>query len=126
MIVYLMVLHFISDFVLQSREMGKKKSSDFVWLLRHLLIICSVFYIGLVPFLFMRSITGPKFLFVPLLNVIIHGLIDMNIWNVYKFSVLKRGGDITWKYWDDHLFYTTIGFDQMLHTITLIILWNVL
>jgi hypothetical protein len=28
----------------------------------------------------------------------------------------------SWKYWEDHWFFTTIGFDQLLHGLTLIYL----
>lgn len=127
MLIYLMVLHFVADFLLQSREMGKKKSSEFVWLLRHLLIQGCVMYAGLTPFLWM-GLSGPKYLLFPLMNLVIHGIIDWNIWNLYKYSAFKRGAkaDGSWQYWEDHLFYVTIGFDQLLHSITIIVLWNVL
>ena len=117
----LFFLHFIADFVLQSREMGKKKSSEAKWLLSHLAIQFLVF----IPF------TNWKF---ALVNTIIHGFIDSNIWNGYKalafwrikqnpqhpLLILNDDFQDRWKYWDDHLFYTFIGLDQMLHGLTLI------
>lgn len=119
-------LHFVADFILQSREMGKRKSTDILFLVAHLGIQFFVF----LPFF------GLKF---ALLNALIHGLIDWNIWKLYKYSVLKRSKNgsslgiwdvgtelANFKYWEDHLFYTTIGFDQFLHTLTLILLYNYL
>lgn len=142
MIIYLMILHFIADFLLQSREMGKKKSSEFLWLLKHLGIQYTIMIIGLTPCFFLNLISAHKLLALCILNTIIHGVIDWNIWNVYKYSVkirlinhykdtgvhenhIKKAGS-NWEYWEDHWFYTTIGFDQLLHASTLVILWSVL
>lgn len=121
----LMILHFIADFLLQPREMGKNKSSNYYYLFGHLLIQFLVF----LPFV------GWQF---SLLNALIHGLIDKNIWNLYKIiaglrlkKIVARNPKTTmqeeianFKFWEDHWFYATIGFDQMLHMITLIYLYN--
>lgn len=126
----LICLHFVADFLLQSREMGKKKSEEVKWLSYHLLIQFLIF----VPF------TGWRF---SLVNALIHGLIDWNIWKLYKYSVFRRciADDLrslkehpdrftgssysklkVFKYWEDHLFYSTIGLDQSLHMMTLYLL----
>ena len=129
MVVKLLIIHFVADFLCQSREMGKKKSSDIRWLLAHLAIQFAAFC----PF------TSWKF---ALANCAIHGIIDWNIWRGYKFMVGRRLYDGygrawksevqgkphhslmsdqgEWRYWEDHWFYSTIGFDQLLHAITLI------
>jgi len=113
----LFVLHFVADFILQSREMGKKKSSEWRWLAAHLAIQFTVFLL-----------VGWKF---ALANALIHGIIDKNIWNLYKLSVLWRCPEFAkistedqaaFPFWEDHLFYATIGFDQLLHALTLIYL----
>ncbi len=117
LLIYLFVLHFIADFILQSREMGKKKSVEFSWLSAHLQIQAAIFLVFLLP---INLLFAAKFAF---LNALIHGIIDWNIWKLYKVSVYlrdKRATPETWKYWEDHLFYTTIGFDQLLHASTLI------
>ncbi len=134
MLAKLFVLHFIADFILQPREMGKKKSTEWRWLAAHLSI-------QFVIFLFV----GWKF---ALENAIIHGVIDWNVWRLYKLyahmsieksvsveycakllddhmmtqeerKTLYDSKVIGWQYWEDHLFYTTIGFDQLLHMLTL-------
>lgn len=117
-------LHFIADFILQSREMGKNKSSNWKYLLAHL----SIQFLVFLPFF------GWQF---SLANAAIHGIIDKNIWNLYKIFTLYRLGYFrAWKegkldnvtkyhkYWEDHLFYATIGLDQFLHSATLILLFN--
>ena len=125
--IYLYILHFIADFILQSREMGQKKSTEFKWLAKHLGIQFIIFFIGLIFF-------DPIYAFIfATINSFFHGIIDWNIWKFYKLSVyyrIKKDPEHNllpenkselekWQYWKDHLFYTTIGFDQMLHMITL-------
>lgn len=162
-LIYLMVAHFIADFLLQSREMGKKKSSEWRWLLKHLGIQFGVFFL-VVPLVvankictqgemdFPEYMNDPKFwtdLLIPFslkagfwfsfFNALVHGLIDWNIWKLYKLSAyirmkyekdkhlyLKADGKTViedkWFYWEDHWFYTTIGFDQLLHASTIVAL----
>jgi len=156
----LMICHFVADFLLQSREMGKKKSSEWRWLLKHMGIQWAVFML-VVPLIVAAKICTigeaqypefmgspeffPKFL-LPLclivgamfstVNTLVHGLIDWNIWKLYKISAYMRikkeaeEGNFglawiaesgkNWQYWEDHWFYTTIGFDQLLHAATII------
>lgn len=143
----LFFLHFLADFILQPREMGKKKSSDFRWLFGHLAIQFLVF----LPFVGWR---------LSLMNALAHGIIDRNIWNLYKFKVklqikkevntLVKNAPLKfykeweqhpeWKinfirtkteqaqdkfqYWEYHWFYATIGLDQFLHAATLLYLFG--
>lgn len=150
---YLFVLHFIADFIFQSREMGQKKSSEWRWLARHLLIQFSFFLFGLgFASLFTDHLTAQAIVLIPILNTLVHGIIDWNIWRLYKLSagyrikqqiykdeewsgerfagipseeyMAKRMKEeaTKWQYWNDHWFYTTIGFDQLLHALTIIFL----
>jgi len=126
-----LVTHFVADFILQSRKMGKEKSSKFTVLLHHLAIQA-------VGFLWL----GWKF---ALLNAAIHGVVDWHIWRLYKLLVINRTKEADgahplwdeyirdnkthvkeWKFWDDHWFYTTIGFDQLLHIGTIVFLLDYL
>lgn len=132
MVAKLLILHFIADFLLQPREMGAKKSSDWRWLAAHLAIQFVVF----APF------TSVWF---ALANCAIHGVIDATLWNGYKWLVSKRiydqNGDPwvpgesqgkphhslmsdqgEWRFWLDGMFFDTIGFDQLLHGLTLVYL----
>jgi hypothetical protein len=113
--------------------MGKKKSQEFHWLLQHLIIQFMIVYLG------GCFLMDPRIAFrLSLLNAAIHGIIDWNIWRLYKLNVhyrikkdaaqygnpqeaydLKVKG---WQYWEDHYFYATIGLDQGLHSITLVLL----
>ncbi len=65
-----------------------------------------------------------------LINAVIHGVIDWNIWRAYKMYVsashdLANLGGSDYKYWEDHLFYVTIGLDQFLHMTTLVTVYGV-
>lgn len=119
--------HFIADFLLQSREMAQQKSSKIRVLWDHICIQYVVLCIGLL-YAGVDFATSAK---ICLFNSLIHGVIDWYIWRCYKWSVAHRiewdyahpltvCNDGPWKYWEDHLFYTTIGFDQLLHGLTLI------
>ncbi len=119
-LVWIFTLHLIADFYLQSREMGTKKSTNIMYLIDHLSILALVFSIGLFPVI--DVITAVKFIAV---NTLIHGIIDWNIWKAYKISVYKRLKIVdatTFKYYEDHWFYSTIGTDHYLHAVTIIIL----
>lgn len=140
--VYCLFLHLVADFFLQSREMGKKKSSEWRWLALHLLIQFAVMMFGLGIATFFTDISLKGFLLLPILNTVIHGVIDWNIWKLYKYSVYRRllkkvistgarkdqyeagvaSHAKNWQYWEDHWFYTTIGVDQFLHAATLVLL----
>jgi hypothetical protein len=118
LIAYAIFLHFIADFLLQSREMGKNKSHDLFYLLMHVMIQWLVMFGGL---LFMLNPVAAYQ--IAAINAFIHGLIDWNIWRYYKRWVKFRFGnpkEQEFKYWEDSGFYSTIGFDQMLH------MWSIL
>lgn len=155
LLAYMMIIHFVADFLMQSREMGQKKSSEWRWLARHLLIQFSFFLFGLGVFSLFAEISAQAMLLIPILNTIVHGIIDWNIWNLYKLSahirikkdlaildkiivrdpmidhegLMKEAYDEevkNWQYWNDHWFYSTIGLDQLLHCLTIIGLFALL
>lgn len=113
-LILLLLTHGIFDFLLQDRETAKNKSSSFRFLFPHLFLI----YIGLSLYgVFSGCYTSKQSFYFALFNTILHGLIDWNIWKVYKFSVLKRfpSAERDFEYWEDSWFYNTIMVDQLLH-----------
>lgn len=130
--IYMFFLHFLADFILQSREMGKNKSNNFNYLVGHVLIQVVVFFVGL-SFL----LSYPKAYQIACLNGFIHGIIDWYIWRGYKWTVkrkldkhyeddqvAKAYAAANWEYWNDKTFYTFIGLDQMLHFTTIVlVIW---
>ena len=118
----LLGLHFVADFLLQPDWMAKQKSERFLVLLAHSAIQAAVVTLG--ALVIMDAASAVRF---GLVNAIIHGAIDWNIWRGYKLSVRMRDKTATkesWRYWEDHWFYVTIGFDQLLHGITLVALYG--
>jgi hypothetical protein len=58
------------------------------------------------------------------INAGLHGLIDWNVWRVYKRYVYwwhKPKSAEEFKYWEQQSFYSTIGFDQFLHHASIIV-----
>lgn len=132
--IYMFFLHFLADFILQSREMGQKKSSEIHYLLGHVAIQWGVFFIGLMqvmdPFVSYQ---------IACVKAGIHGLIDWYIWRIYKYRVHMRLKAMfpdeeryqfqadNFEYWKDKGFYSTIGFDQFLHHATIVfVTWMIL
>lgn len=118
MISLLLVTHFVADFLMQPRWMGKKKSEDPAILAAHCGIHLVMFMLCLLPFYGMwTAIVFAWF------NALIHGAIDWYIWRLYKLTVRERFPDATpetFKPLEDPLFLHTIGFDQLLHGLTLV------
>ena len=109
MIYIFLVTHFVSDFLFQSREMGRMKSEDFHFLFLHFIYIFLSFFIVSLFF------TGIEVSFYfSFLYSFLHCLQDKYIWKLYSLRETYK------EYYDDEVFYHTIGFDQLLHTCILL------
>lgn len=95
-IIIILVIHFISDFILQSSWMAQNKSKSNVALLIH----ASVY---MIPFLLIGF-------WYALINSVLHGIIDYNTSRLT--SKLWTKGEVHW-------FFVVIGLDQTLHFICL-------
>ena len=131
----ILTLHFVADFLLQPRWMGKNKSEQPAILLLHTCIIQAVMALGLFPFVGVHSAVVFS-----LCNAVVHGLTDAVSWRGYKWYVKRKYetrkeellADLgitsihEYPYWEDELFYITLGADQLLHGLALIVLTGVL
>ena len=100
----ILITHFIADFILQSDNVAKNKSKSNIVLLQHVLIY------GL-PFII---IVSPLYAIV---NLLLHFVTD------YFTSRLAS------KLWSEgrvHYFFVVIGFDQLIHALTLIWTYQIL
>jgi hypothetical protein len=139
----IMLAHFAGDFLMQTRTMGRMKSKHAGWLMLHVLFVSLTILAaaGLV----MDVKTAIIF---TLLNAAAHAITDVALWRLYAFSAWKRRHNTPWeklpmpkemgstaenvkvriktrwKYWEDPLFYHTIGFDQFLHYAAIILLYG--
>ena len=140
-LIILFITHFLFDFVFQSREMGKKKSEDINFLLKH----GGILFMGYMWAAYAICDNMADMLLMSGLIVLIHCIQDWYIWRGYKRLVKNK---VTrklqfynqmfpegqkeaiekklqeWKYWEDHKFYYTIGLDQTLHFITITLIYN--
>jgi len=139
-LICLFITHFISDFFFQSRNMGKKKSKEILYLILHGNILFFAFI--LCSFIFIEYNIAAM---ISLSLVIIHCLQDWYIWRIYQYYVLVKLQNENlgctnkelkeyinsedYKYWEDYWFYVTLGLDQLLHFITIILIciyWGVI
>lgn len=143
-LIYLFFLHLLADFVLQPREMGRKKSDNMLYLAGHVLIQYLVFLVGLIIAHYYHFLPVPNDFHartfiqgMALGNAALHGLIDLLTWRFYKLSVVLRkpkhlfgrptpDGKPSFKYWEDHAFYLTIGIDQFLHVSTIVLVFELI
>lgn len=140
--IILFITHFLFDFVFQSREMGQKKSKEIKYLLKH----GGILFVGYMWAAYAICNRWNDMLIMSGIIVIIHCIQDWYIWRAYKWSVRRRLRNEwshhlhkfptiepeawfdrkveKYKYWEDHIFYATIGLDQTLHFITIVLIYN--
>jgi hypothetical protein len=117
-IIYILSVHFISDFIMQSDEMAKGKSTSIKWLTLHILsylkgFICSaiIFYITIT--LIWGRITSPLLILAYcLVNAILHWVTD--------YFTSKETSRL-WAELKVHQFFIMIGLDQLIHATCLIL-----
>jgi hypothetical protein len=118
-IIYIFIMHFVGDFVFQTREMANNKSKSNKWLTIHVLayfqaliwgsiLFCGIHYIVLGP---IDKIGGDIILYC-VSNAILHWVTD--------YFTSKQTSKL-WTKQNVKGFFTMIGFDQVIHQTTLII-----
>lgn len=104
--------HILGDAILQSRDMGEKKSSDIFVLFTHICIVSCVNAIS--AFLFLPAEAAVLFV---LFNAVAHFMIDGSIWNIYKWKVKRQARKIwdteTSKAWNPTVSGNTIVGDKV-------------
>lgn len=104
-VIYLLIMHWIFDFLLQSDSMAINKSSSYKYLSFHVF----VYSIGLSIFAF-GAFSIPLAISWIIFNAMLHFVVDDN---TSKFT------SYLWKTNQRHWFFVTIGFDQLLHIMSL-------
>lgn len=107
-IVLIIILHFIADFLCQTRNMGNNKSSSNIVLAEHILTYSGVFLVA--------SFITPAFgiIFV-LVNAFGHAITDWCSSRIGKW--FHEQNQLYW-------FYATLGLDQTIHMLTLILTYE--
>lgn len=127
LILYSLLLHFIADFICQTRYTAQNKATHLVVLVSHATTVWFVFVIGSIILLIVTRDPNMlnSFILFGFVNATMHGIIDWNIWRLYnKFVTYRKIAviDTQFKYWEDKYYYMTIGLDQMLHAVVIIVL----
>ena len=102
-IIIIMGLHWIGDFLLQTRYMAVNKSTSNKTLLSHMIMYS-------LPLL----LINPMF---ALVNGVLHGMVDY---------VTSRLSSKAYKENNMHMFFSIIGLDQFLHTVCLLVSYVIL
>lgn len=113
--IVLLAAHWLADFVFQTDEMAVNKSSSNMWLGKHIGIYSLVMF-GLLCLLV--PVSGPFFGRQLALYVIYNGC-----WHFVTDYITSRMTSYYWKKEERHKFFVTIGFDQLVHAVTLIVTW---
>lgn len=94
---FILILHFVADFILQSSHIAKTKSTSWKSLSIHVGIYTLVL-----------ALLNPIW---ALINGILHFYVD---------AVTSRLTSMLWKEGKTHYFFVVIGLDQLLHTLMLV------
>lgn len=121
LIIMILIIHWIADFVMQTDKEAKGKSESFIILLQHAGSYTGVFVFCLLA---ITAIAGPvapavftflmEFAFITFIS---HAAIDYYTSRVHKKLYMEK---------KHHEFFTSIGFDQLLHYIQLFTTFTIL
>lgn len=106
-IIWILYTHFVADFITQTDEMAKNKSTSWKWLFYH---IASYSVCFILPSIMLVGIK-PGFLYVAI-NGTAHFVVD---------AVTSRINSKLWKQGKVHWFFVGIGADQFIHAAILIL-----
>jgi hypothetical protein len=115
--IFLIFVHWLSDFVLQSRNMGERKGKDNFWLTLHVLVysFATIFCWSLVFPLIKIPISAERMWLSFMIMFAAHWITDY-------ITSRVTGNFYSQQRW--YGFFTTIGFDQVLHYIQLFTIYN--
>lgn len=118
-ILVLIILHFLSDWILQPRSVAKRKASSFKWMMKHIVVIHIIFAV--------YGYTGVVSQWIVLINTASHLAIDKGVWWTYRRLRIPLDDEEYIrcnKYAEDYWYYFCIAVDQTLHLCILIWLFS--
>lgn len=119
---FILLSHLLSDFAFQSRNQGRKKSTNIFWLLTHVLIysITTTFFWWLLDLNYeTKNIINYCLIF--FMIFITHGMTDFFTSKLTSFAYLKtmqNKNKKTKNFWE-WVFWLIIGIDQTIHILSL-------
>lgn len=112
LIIFIMLIHFLADFGLQTHEQFQKKSSDSKFLFYHVGVYSMIWFLALCGY---PDLELDGVLTFTLITFVSHFVTD---W------MTSRIGKPFWENKDFHNGFVVIGFDQLLHYIQLLLCWE--
>lgn len=110
-LILIQAIHFIADFLCQTRQMATNKSKSLYWLTLHVLTYATVSTIGWTYF----DSNIATLAMVWLTTFITHWLTDFTTSKATTYFYLKN---------NMFGFFSVIGFDQLIHATTLLLTYN--
>lgn len=105
-LIWLFLLHYIGDFIAQTRYIANNKGSNIFVLMVHVCIYTYILGMGTFPFS-----TGGSFGNFLIANMILHFLTDLCTSKFTKYFHNQK---------NEYGFFSVIGFDQFLHAVALL------
>jgi len=102
--IYIMLIHFLADFGLQTHDQAVNKSTSHDWLFKHVGVYSLIWLIATIPIFGIYSFSFAWITFMT------HYITDY---------CTSRIGKPFWEKEDMHNGFVVVGFDQMIHFITL-------
>lgn len=107
--IYVLLLHWLGDFILQTRYIADNKSKNWEVLVLHVFIYSCILFTGM---LCTAQYTINDLCRFTIINFIAHLGVDAITSRCTKLVIENK---------NVHLFFVIVGFDQFLHTITLLL-----
>jgi len=115
---FILMIHYVADFRMQSRHIAETKSKCNKSLSIHVLLYVATFLIaGLVHFVTGNNVDVWKFSKYVIINGLLHWLTDY---------ITSRESTKAYQNSDMEKFWNIIGFDQLIHGVTLYTTWEIL
>lgn len=112
LLLLLFFLHWFGDFVCQTRWMADNKSKNLAALTSHVAVYTLVLTFGVLFYVGLWGGLNEWLLYFALANFVLHWLTDITTSQFTKYFWAKK---------DIHKFFATIGFDQFIHQVCLVV-----
>ena len=131
-ILVVLAVHYIADFIFQTREQAENKSSSIGFLLSHVMRYSNVVFIGLQAFIVLPLINYDATFYHPAV-VGTWGLLGLNVLTLLYINITHFGVDYITSRINARLykkkkmneFWNLIGLDQLLHLTSLYLLLTI-
>lgn len=114
-VIWILFIHWIADFVFQSDKMAKNKSKNIYWLLNHT-VTYSVIFMFMITFVWVGSPSAID----AVVKSILFAAITFGCHSIVDY-ITSRINSSLWAKNNIHMFFVSIGFDQFIHFVQLIL-----